>query len=203
MKDTTLDIMFYDKSEWAGKVQTFSFINGGKFYRLFRGVEKHAGFESLKEALEWITTVEPDKKIDSIQFWGHGFPGGFVINEEEFRSSSLKPQSKHYSLLKLIKDRLKPESVIWIRSCSTFAGERGKKFAKDLAKFFGCTVASYTFKIGPWQAGLHTLKPGQEPQWPDTEGFVENKEGKLVSEWSKPWSINSIFCLTGKIPKNW
>ncbi len=203
MKDTTLDLMFYDKSEWAGKVQTLSFINGGKFYRLFRGVENHAGFDNWHEAFTWLSQVESDAKIDSIQFWGHGFPGGIVMNGEALKSSSLKPQSKHYALLKAIKERLKPDSVIWLRSCTSFAGSIGKKFAKDLANFFGCTVAGHTFIIGPWQSGLHTLKPNSEPTWTDEEGFELNKEGVLKTAWSKPWSPNTIFCLTGKIPKNW
>lgn len=203
MSENKFDLMFYDKSPWAGKALTFSFINGGKFYKMFRSVENHAGFDNWADALTWLTTVEPDKKIDTIQFWGHGFTGGIAINGESLKSSSLKPQSKYYTLLKALKARLKPDSVIWLRSCASFAGILGKKFAQDLANFFGCTVAGHSFIIGPWQSGLHTLRPGEQPSWSDIEGFTKDKEGVLVSAWSKPWETHTIFCLTGKIPKNW
>lgn len=203
MQDQKFDVMFYDASQWAGTIQNFSFINGGKFYKMFRSVENHAGFESWQDAFTWLNEVEPEKKFDTIQFWGHGFPGGIAMNGEALKRSSLKPQSKYYALLKTLKSRLKPDSVIWLRTCTSFAGSIGKKFAQDLANFFGCTVAGHTFKIGPWQSGLHTLKPNETPYWNDTEGFTPNKEGLLETAWSLPWSPNTIFCLTGKIPKNW
>lgn len=203
MQDQKLDLMFYDGSAWAGEVLVFSFINGGNFYKTFRSVEHHAGFDKWADALTWLTTVESNKKIDSIQFWGHGFPGGIALNGEALKSSSLKPQSKYYQFLLALKARLKPESVIWLRSCTSFAGSLGKKFAQDLANFFGCKVAGHTFIIGPWQSGLHTLNPGESPSWSDTEGFKPDKDGLLRTAWSKPWETHTIFCLTGKIPKNW
>lgn len=198
-----LDLMFYDSSPWAGEALTFSFINGGKFYKMFRGIEKHAGFDSWTSALEWLATVEPNKKISSIQFWGHGAPATIAINDERLGISSLNVNSKYYSLLKSIKERLNPDSLIWLRSCNCFTGKRGKIFAQNLANFFGCTVAGHTFIVGPWQSGLHTLRPGEIPTWSDTEGYKLNKEGVLEKVWSLPWSPNTIFCLTGKIPENW
>lgn len=62
LPDNKLDIMIYDSSDWAGKQLRFSWITGGKFYKWFRSVEHHAGFDSWEEAIEWILTVEPDKK---------------------------------------------------------------------------------------------------------------------------------------------
>ena len=61
-----------------------------------------------------------------------------------------------------------------------------------------CKIASHTYIVGPWQSGLHTIKPDEEPTWDIDEGIYDNK--KMIS---MPWSPNTIFCLTGKIPEGW
>lgn len=199
LKDDKLDIMFYDASDWAGEQLRFSWITGGKFYKMFRGVEHHDGFLSWTEALKWILSVEPDRKINSIQFWGHGSPGRVWINEEFLSVRSVLASSSHRDLLLQLKNRLTKDSVVWFRSCNVFSGKEGHLFANTFARFLNCTIASHTYIVGPWQSGLHTIKPGEQPSWSEEEGFDKNGE-KL---WSMPWSPNTIFCLTGKIPEGW
>jgi hypothetical protein len=191
--------MFYDSSDWAGKNLRFSWITGGKFYRIFRSVEYNAGFLSWEDAIKWILEVEPDKKINSIQFWGHGSPGRVWINNDFLSVRSLLASSKHRPYLLELKKRLTKESLIWFRSCNVFTGKEGRLFAMTFPTFFDCKIASHTYIIGPWQSGLHTIQPGQMPTWDIEEGLGKNGE-KL---WSKPWSPNTIFCLTGKIPERW
>lgn len=206
-KDGTIDVMFYDSSPWAGEVQTLSFITGGKFYRLFHGLEYEAGFESWKEAFDWLNTIDSDKKISTLQFWGHGSSASIALNGERLTIKDfINPRSPHYANMLKLKSRLTPESVIWLRTCSTFAFAGGQEFAKALADFFGCIVAGHTHKIWAWQSGLHTLRPGEEPNWSTDEAFALKDKGDttaVTTAWSAPWAPNSIFFLTGKIPSNW
>jgi hypothetical protein len=198
LSDNKLDIMFYDSSDWAGKELRLSWVTGGKFYKLFRSVEHHSGFDSWFDALKWLDSVAPGQQINSIQFWGHGSPGRVWINGEYLSARSVLASSPHRNLLLNLKERLTSDSLIWFRSCNVFAGKEGHLFAKLMASMMGCTIASHTYIVGPWQSGLHTIRPGEEPSWSLEEG-VDGEELK----WSMPWSPNTVFCLTGKIPKGW
>jgi len=203
LDDGKLDLLFFDRSDWAGKQLRMSWITGGLFYRLFRGVEVTRGFLDWPDAIEWLSTVEEDKKINSIQFWGHGSPGRVWINGEYLSIRSLLPTSPHRDLLLKLKSRLTPESTIWFRSCNVFAGKEGQMFATAFCQFMNCRIAAHTFIVGPWQSGLHTINPGEQPSWSKEEGVGKNPDGTTKLLWSKPWSPNTIFCLTGKIPKGW
>lgn len=203
IKDEALDIMFYDSSDWAGEQLRFSWITGGKFYKMFRGVEHHAGFSSWEDALKWLSSLEEGKKINSIQFWGHGTPGRVWINGDFLSIRSVIPQHSHNSLLHALKARLTKDSVIWFRSCNVFAGSEGHLFATIMSSFFNCKVAGHTYIVGPWQSGLHTITPEQRPSWSKEEGLKNKKDGTVEKLWSTPWAPNTIFCLTGKIPESW
>lgn len=202
-EDQKLDLMFYDSSDWAGKQLRFSWITGGKFYKLFRSVEHHDGFDNWIDALNWISEVEPNKKINSIQFWGHGSPGRVWINGDALSIRSLTYDSPHYYFLKKIKERLATDSTIWFRSCNVFTGSDGKFFSIAFSQFMQSRIAGHTYIVGPWQSGLHTIKPGQRPSWNISEGLKKEEDGKIKKLWSMPWEKNTIFCLTNKIPEGW
>mgnify|MGYP001547377037 FL=1 len=203
LADNKLDIMFFDRSDWAGDQLRFSWITGGLLYRLFGGVEVTGGFLNWQDALRWLAEVEPGQKINSIQFWGHGSPGRVWINNEYLSIRSLYPGNPHRDLLLKIKSRLTPESTIWFRCCSVFAKEEGHVFATTFSQFMNCRIAAHTHIIGPWQSGLHSILPGRQPSWSTQEGVGKNPDGTTKILWSKPWSTNTIFCLTGKIPEGW
>lgn len=203
LDDGKLDIMFYDASDWAGKQLRFSWTAGGAFYRAFRSVEATKGFLSMEEALHWITRVEPERKINSIQFWGHGSPGRVWINNDFLSARSMVDVSKHKPYLLDLKQRLTEDSLIWFRSCNVFAGNEGRLFAVAFSQLMNCTIAGHTYIIGPWQSGLHTIRPGERPSWSPDEGLERKPDGTVKKIWSKPWSPNTIFCLTGKIPEGW
>lgn len=208
LEDGKLDIMLYDSSDWAGKELRFSWITGGKFYKWFHSVEHHAGFDNWSDAIDWILSVEPDRKINSIQYWGHGSQGkvwmnGKAITFNDFIDSQTKYDKTLINKLKNLKQRLTPESLIWFRCCNVFAGAEGKFFSLTSSQFFNCTVAAHTFIVGPWQSGLHTMKPGKRPDWEKTEGLEVSEDGSVKKLWSTPWAPNTVFCLSNTIPEGW
>lgn len=85
--------------------------------------------------------------------------------------------------------------------CETFGAEIGQRFAKAWVDFFNCRAAGHTYIIGPFQSGLHILKPGEEPNWSPWEGL---KDGTPAAPkhalWSRPSVPNTITCLHGRIP---
>jgi hypothetical protein len=74
---------------------------------------------------------------------------------------------------------LDEDSKVVFKTCNTFREEAGKKFAKEAANFFGCTVGGHTDFIGKWlqYPGYQELKPGETPNWPNGKGsgVKENK----------------------------
>ena len=80
-----------------------------------------------------------------------------------------------------------------------FTGHEGHLFATIMTSMLGCKVAAHTYIVGPWQSGLHVAEPGKAPHWPVEEGIADDGGYK----WSLPWSPNTVFCLTGKIPEGW
>lgn len=195
-----LRLMIYDTTERAGEGLVASWFLGGKLYKLFRALDIVKPAESWEEALDWAANIgEPGQKIDVLQYWGHGAPAGVALNGKFLSLKSLKPGGFGYEGLCALKDRLHSDSIVWFRTCSTFHGSNGKEFAKELANFLGCRVAAHTFIIGPFQSGLRTLSPGEEPYWSDSEGLDADGEMRM----SMPWDVNTITCLHGFIPKGW
>ena len=105
----------------------------------------------------------------------------------------------HHSFFTPIKEKLKPTSLIWFRTCSTFQGGSGQSLAKHLSNSLNCVVAGHTRIIGLLQGGLHTIRPGEHPSWSVDEG--EFKQG-IIPVWLK-WGNNTITCFHTKIPHGW
>jgi hypothetical protein len=198
-----LDVMFYDASEWAGEQLRFSWIAGEVLYKLFGSIDEANGCFSWTEALQWLLEVQKDKKIKTIQFWGHGTPGNVWINGQSLSIGNLLVAGIHKHLLLKLSQRLTSESVIWFRACNVAATKQGQEFMKSLAEILGCRAAAHTFIVHPWQSGLHTIGPGEQPHWPLDEGVKIKKDGTMQMLWSKPWSPNTVFCLASKIPNGW
>lgn len=198
-----LDVMIYDASDWAGKELRFSWVTGGLFYRLFKSIDEVRGCFDWTEALRFLTSVQKGRKIKTVQFWGHGTPGHVWINGRTLSIRSLLASSYHRELLLKLKDRLDSDSVIWFRACNVAATSEGQLFMQSLANLLGCRIAAHTFIVHPWQGGLHTIGPGEEPDWPIDEGVRVKKDGSLEMLWTKPWSPNTVFCLTSEIPEGW
>lgn len=149
------------------------------------------GATSWEEIFRWLEIrSEKHGKILEVQFWGHGRPGDAVVN-----SKSMKDVIGHPGWAKLMCS----EGLWWFRTCSTFRGEKGKKLAKDLSSLLGCRVAGHTHAIGfPFHSGLHSVAPGEEPAWPDEEGW-KGKESK-GSFLGRP---NTIMFWRNTLPNGW
>lgn len=182
---------------------THSWWAGGRLFRRVRRLDHMHGFDTWGKALAWLATVESDKPIREIQFWGHGSPGKVWIKA--------KPMTKHafedpafFGPLMQIRDRLTDDALIWFRTCATFCATRGREFATEWASQMNCRVAAHTYNIHAFQSGLHSLGPGETPRWPDTEGIAEGTPDRpLALRWSVPWASNTIFALRSTLPRNW
>lgn len=201
----TIRVMFYDKTRWAGEELVSSWWAGGHVYKFFRKIDICKGVESWEEALDWMLSLDSTKKISMIQFWGHGSPGNVFINGDAINTNVLRSNHPLHLKFQALKKKLTDQSVIWFRSCTVFQGSKGSFFAKRWAQFFNCKIAGHTFVVGPWQSGLHTLVPDQEPYWPLDEGVAEEGKGwnGSASQMSGPFQTNTIFCLRGDIPTQW
>lgn len=148
--------------------------------------------------------TEPSATIDEIQIWSHGTFGNLVVNNEWLDEDSFDVKSRYHEKHLVLAKRLRPNSLIWFRTCATFGSRKGQSFAKRISRLFNCRVAGYTYNIGPIQSGLHSINPGEEATWSDVEGIKEGtatdpKKGKA----SSIFAPNSISCLRGTLPRGW
>ncbi len=184
-------VIVYDKnpgSRTSDKFLAVAWLVGCWIQKLFGQVDDYYGATSWTQALQWLTAR--GEKVTSIQYWGHGSPGSVWLAGENITAAGLLP----------LRTVLTVDSLLWFRTCSTFQGQLGHSFATALAAGLGCTVAAHTRTIGLLQGGLHTLKPGQIPNWPVAEG---NFPPSLLASLGLKWGNNTILCLATKIPKGW
>lgn len=208
-----LRLMIYDRTDVKRSMQnvigdldvdipiglTHSWVAGGRLYKALRWVDECQGFDKWETALHWLATFKSPSPIRQIQIWGHGSPGKSWMSGE-----SLTYRSVTRPDVQKIAERMTDDGVIWFRNCSVFCGLKGKEFAKSWANELGCRIAAHTYVIGPLQSGLHSLGPGEEPDWPDGEGINEGTPGKVLScRSSMPWSPNTVFMLKSKVPEGW
>lgn len=181
-----------------------SWFAGGALYRWLGELDDYHGFDTWTDALRWLVEYAPDEQIEQIQFWGHGSPGAVWMRDRPLFAHTPLHDTTDGVLLRRLADRLKPESLIWFRTCSTFAGERGHVFAQTWADTLGCQIAGHTHIIGPWQSGLHTVAPGQQPSWNAMEGIEEGTADRPTKlKWSSPLAPHTVFCLESRVPKGW
>lgn len=178
----TKRLMIYDASDTKPGVELAdAWALGGRLYRALRRLDICHGFTSWRQALDWIESLGP---VDEVQFWGHGSPGAVWLGGEALDVRDLA--------------RLKVRELFWLRTCASFAGADGQGLARDMTRALGCRVAGHTHNIGPWQSGLHSLAPGEDPSWSLDAGLVDGKP-----LWSRPWAENTITCLHGSVPNGW
>jgi len=172
---------------------------GGRLYRALRWVDECKGFSNWTEALEWLANVHPEEKITQIQVWGHGAPGRSWMGKTQVNAKSFQ---EHGAVLEAIKNRMDSNSVIWFRNCGVFAGNKGQHFAKEWARNMNCVIAAHTYIIGIFQAGLNTLRPGQEPLWSPLEGIEKGTAARPVKlKNSVLGSEKNITLLHSKLPR--
>ena len=176
---------------------THSWIAGAWLYRLLGRIDRSRGVESWAEGLDWLAGIEADRSVEEIQFWGHGKWGQLRVDGEILEVSAIDTGHRWRPKLEAIRRRLTgPDALWWFRTCETFGCRPGHEFARRWTDFFDCRAAGHTFIIGPWQSGLHHIRPGQSPDWPVDEGLAEGTpDDPQRALWSKPWSPNTITCF--------
>ncbi len=183
-------VAIYDANPGEGFSQWFLCLTwrvGCFIHKFFGKLDDYHAATSWDDAIAWL--LRQEKPLLSVQFWGHGSPatiwnGGTPAGVEVF--------------LKL-KPKMTPASIVWFRVCSAFQGRAGQDFAIKLAAGLGCTIAAHTRIIGLLQGGLHTLKPGASPSWPETEVELPGKLAKL----GLARGNNTVFCLRANVPEGW
>jgi hypothetical protein len=171
---------------------------GSRLYGALGRFDASYGATSWDEALRWLASHEA---LAEIQFWGHGKWGAAKIDGEALDEGSLAKDHSHRALLDEVRDRLAPGAQWWFRTCETFGGAGGHRFAQAFSEHQRCRVAGHTFIIAYWQSGLHTLGPGERPEWSAEEGIRQGTpEAPERAWWSRPWSPNTVSCLRGTIP---
>lgn len=199
-------LMVYDRTcggRWGLPGLTASWRVGGVLYRALGRLDDWKGVASWPEALDWLLERSREQPIAEIQFWGHGNWGCVLIDRVPMDVRALEPGHPWHARLAELRERLVPggSALWWFRTCETFGTARGHAFAKAWTRFFGCRAAGHTYVIGPWQSGLHSLGPGEEPHWPVEEGVpAEARSGMRHAQWSGPRVPNTITCLHGRIP---
>lgn len=181
-----------------------SWFAGGALYKALSRLDGYAGFSNWQDALAWLVSYKPEKPIAEIQYWGHGTPGRIWMKKVPLLADTPSGATPEGVLLSRLAKRLTPEALIWLRTCSTFAGVRGHNFAEKWSEAMGCRVAAYTHIIGFWQSGLHSVKPGIKAYWPVEEGIKDGTPAFPTKiKQSARSAPNTVSFLTGRFPSDW
>ncbi|MCH9682439.1 MAG: hypothetical protein K0V04_13465 [Deltaproteobacteria bacterium] len=179
---------------------------GAKLYRSLGRLDAYRGVDSWEEALDYLAQFRPELPLAEVQYWGHGKWGGARVQSQHLDSSALVHGHPLRSRLAAVADRMLPnaQSLWWFRTCETFGARPGHRFAAELSDFLQSRVAGHTYIIGHIQSGLHTLMPGQQPQWSDEEGLRAGSPDNPQRAWWSKWKApNTITCLRGTIPEGY
>ena len=96
-------------------------------------------------------------QIDELQIWAHGSPGRVHIGKQVMTAGGVGALPVH------------TRSVVWFRTCATFYGQRGKRFARSARDGYGCLVKGHLKNIWLYHGGLVAIRPGVEPYWGDDQ----------------------------------
>ena len=183
---------------------TYSWLTGGRFYRMLGRIDNCKGFLNWADALEWLATFGGDRKIGEIQFWGHGSPGKvwMVEGRETLKADAF--DGEHREALISIRKRMTPDAHIWFRCCNVFTGDAGHDFARSWSSFFERRIIAHTFIINVWHAGLHNAWPNRAPHWPKMEGIIEGTSARpkklATSSYGSPCRT---WFLGNNVPEGW
>jgi hypothetical protein len=140
-----------------------------------------------------VARLEALRGVTQVQFWGHGSPGKAYV-----QNAGIGPFVDMDAAAD-IRKALAPGALWWWRTCASFAGAQGHRFAVSWARALSCRVAGSTFNIGfPWHSGVHSVVPGQTPAWSTGEGM---KDGRTL--WSTPRAPNTLPTWAMEIPEDW
>jgi hypothetical protein len=147
---------------------------------------------SVADAVRKVVALRPrPREIRSLQFWGHGWPGGMCVGDEALTPESFAADHPHRAELERLLPFFHPAAWVYFEGCQTFAGPDGKRLARAAAAFLGhrTTVSGHTRLLGynlDW-GGSVRLRPGEEPAWPDTDPRDKAPKKAAVRELARRW----------------
>lgn len=198
-RERGLRLMFYDVSE--KRPVGWTWCVGAWVYRLFRWFDEVKGVRSWDEALTWLEEVSRGRQIDDLRFWGHGSWGRVYIGGGAITHRAVdNPDSRYHAALQAVRGRFHPGSLVWFRTCGTFATELGHTFASSWARFLNCRVAGQTYLIHFWHSGTSSTRG--TPMWPITEG-VKMVDGRRTMARSGMFEPRTLGFWQRKIPERW
>lgn len=207
--DAGLRLMVYDRTctgpGWRPGL-SHAWASGSVLYKALGRLDATRGVASWDEALRWLAEYRPDRPIGEVQYWGHGKWGLARADRQPLDIDALSSGHPLHAPLKAVAERMLPgdQGLWWFRTCETFGARPGQRFARALADFLGCRTAGHTYIISHWQSGLHSLRPGEEPSWPDDEGLREGTpEHPEKAYWSRLWEPHTISFLHGEVPADY
>lgn len=168
---------------------------GGRLYRAAGMVDEVVPVESWSKLFQHLGWQETES-VSQVEVWCHGMPGRAYIN-----GKTLRVADDDTGLLAADVDTLgaytamRDDGVFWLRSCYSFAGPWGKRFAETIATELDCVAAGHTRHVAAWQAGLRTVAANEVADWPASEGGIGKK--------SWPWTPRCIPAWVNKIPDEW
>ena len=199
--------MIYDATPGTNdKLLRASWAAGARLYRAMGRVDRFHGASSWSDAFAFVASLSSGREIAEIQYWGHGRWGRAMIGDDVLSARSFDRDHVHRPGLDRVRERLLPrgESLIWFRTCETFGADSGQRFASRLTDELGARAAGHTYVIGPFQSGLHGLRPGALPRWSAEEGLCAGTAGDpaqaLMSTASAP---NTIHFMNNAFPEAW
>lgn len=202
-----LRLLIYDaRTDLGDKALRSTWAAGARVYRGLGRVDAFHGASSWPDALEFLGQYEPDRPIGEVQYWGHGNWGRVLIGADALTRASFDPGHSHRPGLERFKQRLLPDgaSLVWLRTCEAFGAHAGQRFAKRLADELRARVAGHTYIIGPFQSGLHGLRPGQEPRWSPEEGLLQGTADRPSrARQSSPFAPHTIQFMQNGFPEGW
>lgn len=203
-----LRVVLYDRTcggpTWWRPGLSDAWWVGTRLYRALGRVHVHRGVASWGEALGWLATFAQDRPLARVEYWGHGKWGRALADREDLDERALLREAPHRPLLAAIARRFREDGLWWFRTCETFGGAAGHRFARSWADTLGCRVAAHTFVIGAVQSGLHSLRPGETPTWSDTEGIAEGTaQDPARAHTSSFRAPHTITCLHDTVPEGW
>ena len=119
------------------------------------------------------------RSIRRIEVWTHGNPGTFRIQRKHLgREIFTARDPRLLGALQTLRTRLAGGAVIHFRSCVTFHGPDGRRFAEEASRFFNATgkgivLIGHTRPTGLIHPGARILLPGRRATWSDREGTLE------------------------------
>lgn len=146
--------------------------------------------EDWEGALANVLDEANGKRINNLQFWGHGNAGRMYMNGVPVTVNNFSLTNKRNLIddfLHELRLLLSPSSYVWFRGCSCFFGETGQRFALGARDFFNCNIVSHTYIIHALQSGTHILGPGDQISWTTSEGGVTEETG--MSKLGEPNTI--------------